>query len=84
MTTLTRKIKIGIAFLVVIAIIVLILLMVFSFFVLILPIAVILFFIGYFIRTLRKVGKQDPSANNTHHTKIASNKEVIDVEYKVK
>ncbi|MFH0701289.1 MAG: hypothetical protein V2A62_02540 [Candidatus Woesearchaeota archaeon] len=82
MATLTRKIKIGIVFLIVIAIIILILLLVFSFFVLILPIAIILFFIGYFIRTLRKVGKQAPPATN--HPKVASNKEVIDVEYKVK
>jgi len=87
MVTLSKKIKVGIALLIVLVVVVLILVAIFSFFLLLLPIAIILFLIGYFFRYLRKIKKQvSPTSDSpSAHPRIKpENKEVIDVDYKVK
>jgi len=78
MVEITHKVKAWIIALIVLAIVIGIVLLVFSFFLLILPIIIILILIGYFWRRLTRV-KQGPTRKSPE-----KQKEVIDVEYKVK
>jgi len=83
MVNLSRKIKVGIVLLIVVIIVIVILVAVFSFFMLLLPIAVLLFLIGILWRFLYKL-KPAHQPSSVHPKPKHENKEVIDVDYKVK
>jgi len=79
---LAKKIKLWIAGLIGLAIVVIVILAIFSFFVLLLPIAIVLFIIGILISILRKSKTRNYTIKTVPPQK--SSKEAIDVEYSIK